>query len=334
MKKLISIVIPILNEEKYLDDCVNSVVNQSYSFLEIILIDDGSTDTSGIICTEWEKKDPRIIFIRQKHLGVSVARNTGMDKASGDYVVFVDADDILLPKTVELLFQIITDEKVDAVFSNYAFLYKHNTVNRKPRLSAGKKEINQIKHYMIDDGTLSGITISNVWNAIYKRSIIEKNHIRFDETLSVNEDGVFNMEYLLKSSTFFYSDQVTYHHRRYKSDKNNSVQDNQIMVEKATKKLKEIGRENNLPQLGLQLFNRQCFEMFSLSVGIASRHNKGYRSELKKLWETSLEYQKLDCKSLNVYKRLLWWMITHKCALLFGIMIRYVYPVLQEIVKR
>ena len=99
----ISVIVPIYNVEKYIDRCIKSIVNQTYKNLEIILINDGSLDKSGQICDTWESKDNRIKVIHQMNSGVSVARNTGLENATGEYVTFVDSDDYIEPKYCEIL---------------------------------------------------------------------------------------------------------------------------------------------------------------------------------------------------------------------------------------
>ena len=105
MNKLISIIIPVYNVEKYLEDCLNSVVNQTYKNLEIILIDDGSTDNSGKICDLYAKKDNRIVVIHKENAGVSSARNVGLKIAKGLYIGFVDPDDYIAEDMYEILYQ-------------------------------------------------------------------------------------------------------------------------------------------------------------------------------------------------------------------------------------
>ena len=100
-KVLISIIVPVYNKEFYIGDCISSLVTQSYSNIEIVLINDGSTDQSGKICKEWAQRDQRIIVLSTNNNGVSAARNAGLDIAKGKYIVFVDADDTLSKKVVD-----------------------------------------------------------------------------------------------------------------------------------------------------------------------------------------------------------------------------------------
>lgn len=103
MDDLISVIIPIYNVEKYLDKCIETVINQTYSNLEIILVDDGSTDLSGKKCDEWKKKDKRIIVVHKENGGLSSARNAGIDIATGKYISFIDSDDFVESQIFEVL---------------------------------------------------------------------------------------------------------------------------------------------------------------------------------------------------------------------------------------
>ena len=99
--KLISVIVPVYNAEDFLDYCISSIVKQTYTNFELILIDDGSTDSSGAICDEWYKKDPRIKVMHQSNLGVAVTRNNGLEMARGDYICFIDNDDFVTENYLE-----------------------------------------------------------------------------------------------------------------------------------------------------------------------------------------------------------------------------------------
>lgn len=127
-KGLITVVLPIYNVEKYLDRCINSVVKQTYSNLEILLIDDGSTDNSSAICDEWAKKDERIRVIHKKNQGLGMARNTGIDNASGEYICFFDSDDFIDEKTIEVSYQNGIKYGSDVVLFGVNFADEHGNV--------------------------------------------------------------------------------------------------------------------------------------------------------------------------------------------------------------
>lgn len=118
-KNLISIIVPIYNTEKYLRKCVNSIINQTYKDLEIILVDDGSSDTCPKICDEFAEIDNRIVVLHKKNEGVSAARNSGLDIAKGEYIGFVDSDDYIAPDMYEMLLTRILKENSDMACCNY-----------------------------------------------------------------------------------------------------------------------------------------------------------------------------------------------------------------------
>ena len=117
----ISIVIPMYNVEKYIDDCLTSIINQTFKDIEIICIDDGSSDKTLDIANKYKKNDKRISIYKQQHAGVSIARNKGLDKATGKYILFFDSDDILDLNALEDLYNILEKEKLDTLFgASYA----------------------------------------------------------------------------------------------------------------------------------------------------------------------------------------------------------------------
>lgn len=124
-KPLVTVVLPIYNVEKYLDRCINSVVNQTYTNLEILLIDDGSPDNCPIICDRWANKDSRIKVIHKENQGLGMARNTGIDNANGEYICFFDSDDYIAVNTVELSYSLARKENADIV------VFGHNDVDSK-----------------------------------------------------------------------------------------------------------------------------------------------------------------------------------------------------------
>lgn len=124
-RPLISLIIPVYNVESYLDACMESVLAQTYDHLEIILVDDGSNDQSGTMCDTWAKKDSRIRVIHKENGGLSSARNTGIDQAIGQYIMFVDSDDILSPKICQLLFEALGDGDISVCDPVHVFPNTH-----------------------------------------------------------------------------------------------------------------------------------------------------------------------------------------------------------------
>ncbi|MBO5935009.1 MAG: glycosyltransferase family 2 protein [Clostridia bacterium] len=127
MNPLISVILPVYNVEKCIQRCLDSVANQSYKNLEIILVDDGSTDNSGKICDEYQANDNRIKVIHKKNAGVSAARNTGLEQSTGEYYCFIDSDDNIAENYIEVLYNAIAEHDADISCCSFTYLYPDNT---------------------------------------------------------------------------------------------------------------------------------------------------------------------------------------------------------------
>ena len=137
MNDLISIIVPIYNAEKYLENCINSILKQTYKNIEIILVNDGSTDNSGKICDEYKYKSDKIIVIHQPNQGASVSRNVGIDKAKGEYITFVDSDDEIQEKYIEYLYTLIKKYNTKMSIASYTIVSENN---KKIDLGQGYQE--------------------------------------------------------------------------------------------------------------------------------------------------------------------------------------------------
>lgn len=170
----ISVIIPVYNVEKFLRRCLDSIINQTMNDIEIILIDDGSTDNSGNICDEYAEKDDRIIVIHKENGGVSSARNKGLDIASGEYVTFVDSDDYIDNNMYEVLYRNAVEKKVDicGCFFKYITADKVMLFNptKKQRSLKGIYNGNDFVKLLYIDEYSNGLCVS-MWNKIYKRNL-------------------------------------------------------------------------------------------------------------------------------------------------------------------
>ncbi|NIK78176.1 glycosyltransferase involved in cell wall biosynthesis [Paenibacillus castaneae] len=194
MNELISIIVPIYNAEQYLARCVNSIINQTYKNIEIVLVNDGSQDSSGVICDEFADKDNRIKAIHISNKGVSHARNVGIDNTSGNYIQFVDSDDYIEPNMVELLVKYITDHDVDLIICGHTSIDANNNLEERARMNdAIYSSKNEIYFKLLDCRNSS--FMNPPWNKLYKSNIIKTYNIRFDENISLGEDFIFNLNY-------------------------------------------------------------------------------------------------------------------------------------------
>lgn len=341
---LVSIIVPIYNAEKYLEECIESILNQTYENIEVILVNDGSTDNSLSICKKYKKNDDRIVILNKINTGVSDSRNEGMKKSSGKYLCFVDSDDTIDNKFVEIMIKELSETGTDVVFCNYMYNYEGKLIKKKPRLKTGVYQIEEIKHKLIDDGTMSGILFGTVWGAIYKRDIIKKNNIEFYREIKYNEDGIFNIEYCLNSKKIrVISDEYLYFYRQTdQSASKKHLKYNRILP--ATEKIIDIFRkkEFNLNMnLECQLGARKVSEAFWMVLDLCSKNNtdnyKIIKKDLKDLLnkkELCESYKYINTRDINRYKYIYYILMKNKMYSLLYILTRYIYPFLANKISR
>lgn len=183
---LVSIIVPVYNAEKYIDNCVTSVVNQTYSKWELLLIDDGSFDSSGMICDNYSRLNSRIRVVHQKNLGVSAARNRGIECAEGEYVAFLDVDDALPQESLKTLVNSLIDNNADVAMGI--------TCGEKWENHSGVeiwKGEDGIQYSLMDDPYTCA-----AWGKLYRRELIGET--RFDREIKINEDSLFVFQIMCK----------------------------------------------------------------------------------------------------------------------------------------
>lgn len=197
MNKLISIIMPVYNAEKYLNRSIESIMNQTYNNIEIILVNDGSTDNSLEICTNYQEKDNRIKLINQENKGVSFARNKGIDEATGDYIMFIDSDDYIEKNMIEDMTSKIADNDVDLVISGIKMNYiKNGQVIKKEKYQLKDKmyTIGEMLNDILIDIDL--ICICGPCCKLYKTEILKNNKIKFTNEFTMGEDTWYNLDYI------------------------------------------------------------------------------------------------------------------------------------------
>ena len=196
----ISIIIPVYNVEKYLHECLDSIINQTFKDLEIICVDDGSTDKSSEILEEYEQKDKRFTVISQPNKGVSAARNRGMQQAKGKYIMFVDSDDWLAHNACEQAYKAATGNDCDML------LFSHNKFTDQTCTSDGRLQdlyielegksttFNQSAENLI-------FTPSQPWGKLYKVEFLKKHNLKFPINIQYGEDRVFYLNACIKAES-------------------------------------------------------------------------------------------------------------------------------------
>ncbi|MDR0678503.1 MAG: glycosyltransferase [Holosporaceae bacterium] len=201
---LISVIVPFYNVRQYLKECLDSLLNQTFRDIEIICINDGSSDDSGTILQEYASKDPRIVPLTQENKGPATARNIGLKVAKGKYISFVDGDDWINPETFASLILLLTND-IDAVIFGVNLLEKKNKLLLeyfRPRFYG--------KLNMCGDIILA--TPATVWNKIYRKDIIDKYEVSFPDGL-LYEDNSFHWKYLMQTSSVYFHPAKLYNYR-------------------------------------------------------------------------------------------------------------------------
>ena len=211
MNKKVSIIVPVYNAEKYLTECLDSLINQTLKEIEIIIINDGSTDNSKEIILDFARKDKRIIVIDSPNEGVSAARNKGLQHAQGTYVGFVDADDYLDTTMYEKLYESAEEQNASLAVCN-AWVVADKGEPKK-RLQLENKEIAvSDKAVLIRDFLNFKYDFAN-WNKIYALDIIRQYQLKFDQKLAIWEDLLFNLEFLAYAKKMVTLNEPLYYYR-------------------------------------------------------------------------------------------------------------------------
>lgn len=328
MNKKVSVVIPIYNAELFIKECVDSILHQTYINFELILVNDGSTDNSLNIIKQLSILDDRIVIADQINQGVSAARNLGISKANGDFICFVDADDYVEPDFLNHMLDQIGDN--DAIFEGFKILYSNgNQIDKYLRLPSGEYASNQILDKIIDDGTLSGILLGSACGALYKLSIIEEKNVCFKSELKVNEDGVFNIDFIKASSKFVISSHLDYIYRQWKTVNKVSLDLDSTNLKNATKVIEE--KYSQFPNFAEQIGARKVSVSFWTCIKVKNaKENVFYCAKFIKNSDISTtikaNYKFIKKEKINKYKLCLIWLLKHKLNFVFAFCLKVIVP--------
>ena len=210
---LVSVIIPAYHVEKRLGKCVESVCAQTWENLEILIIDDGSTDGTGRVADEWAAKDARVRVEHQANAGVSAARNRALDMAAGEWVRFVDADDWLPPDSIEKLLRRVERERSDLVMAGY----EHQVGELCHVFNLAKRDdtVSCEAYLAFLNPNANSFFCGALWNKLFRRELIERAGARFESGLGYGEDFLFVCAYLTEAKRISFSTDVVYRYVRH-----------------------------------------------------------------------------------------------------------------------
>lgn len=218
MQPKVSVIVPAYNCEKYIGKCIESICNQTYSNIEILIINDGSKDNTKDVINSFVNKDNRIVYIEQKNSGPSAARNAGLDNASGEYVMFVDSDDTVSEYYVKSLLDGILIEKSDLVCCGYIDISIYGQLKYSDFTSSSDNIRKENILTKVCKGT-GGV----LWCKIFRKDIIDLYNIRMNKDIYMCEDLIFVLQYVSYCENFKYLDEYLYYYNRLNT---NSISSN------------------------------------------------------------------------------------------------------------
>lgn len=304
----ISVVIPIYNASCYLHRCIESVLSQSYKDFELILVDDGSTDDSGVKCDKYASLDNRIHVIHQKNAGAGAARNAGLTKALGDYIVFIDSDDMIL----QGYFEALSKHDEDVVFINV------DNINEEGEL-VNREYMSDFKHLSVDKILRSQMTGKIPWGGVRKcvKSIIIKEHNIGYSHHRVGEEAIYSYQVLHYAKTVGFIDQVCYCYM-LRDDSLSQSKEEDPWGEVALSLKKEIDRQGDY-MMYADTLNAFINTAAAVSVFKIAKYNpylsfiKKARKRIKKL-QSDIDYNhKTDWKHTNYRIRMVIWLTKMHC---------------------
>ena len=298
----VSIIIPCYNVSKYVEKCISSITSQSYTNIEIIPVEDGSTDDTALIREKMDYQDKRIKVLYKKNEGVSAARNSGLDIATGDYIIFVDGDDYLSPDYVEYMLILTRSNDADFVMSKNCF-----TKEVEQQMSV--EHITTITPQQATALLLSPRVIVGCWNKMFKREFIQKNNLRFSTTLFYGEGLNFITKAAQMANCITVGERKVYYYRR----NNEASATSKFNIQKyynGEKALDKIMQELIIKDKQIDLMmilHKSLFCLGALSQAYAHNMQKEYLNDCKH-WRSVIKNNLSDLlisNDISLYRKLL-----------------------------
>lgn len=290
MERLVSIIIPVYNVENYLGECLNSVINQTYSNLEIILINDGSTDKSGKICDEYALLDKRIKVIHKKNEGVSSARNMGIDLAKGEYIAFVDSDDLINEKYISSMYQNCIETNSDLTFCRFSKYEDGRVIKVQEKmpecLEVNINEVNFV-NFICQFFNFKKNIFGSCCRTLYKKDIIKSN--RFNPNIKISEDLLFLLQTMLTSKRISSVNEHLYFYRQSRKSTTSLYKkkylNSQLTLHKELQKFFNLFYDKKIKRLFEAYSCLLCYYVLSNEIKFKSKNTK---TNIKAVCESDL----------------------------------------------
>lgn len=276
----VSVIVPVYKAEKYLRQCVDSILAQTFTDWECILVDDGSPDRAGVMCDEYAAKDARIKVIHKANGGVSSARNVALDRITGTWLTFVDSDDCLYPNSLQKWVEVAEQNDLDLIQCYFNREYKEG------QTAADTTEVQSAPEYADSEKYLTC-----VWGTLFKASIVNEHSLRFDERVRLGEDQIFLLNHIQYCSRIQRVGDVLYF---YRDNEKSAVNNPKPEYEKASvKAFKELKRVNSIA-------TKRCDAMllsWFVSLILSSNTSVGEMNNLFK--DVTIEYLSPRAQSVS-----------------------------------
>lgn len=309
---VVSVVLPIYGVEKYLDRCITSIVNQTYSNLEIILVDDGSRDNCPQMCDDWAEKDSRIKVVHKANAGLGMARNTGIENATGEYICFFDSDDYVALDTVEKAYALAKQESSDLVTFGLSVVDRNGTVAKTyiPQTDKVTYAGDEVQNVFLPDliATKKNSVHRNLWMSacvsLYSMALIDRSDWRFASEREIISEDVFSLLCLykyvakvsiLRESLYYYCENEVSLTRTYREDRFEKIC---YFHETSVKKAQELGYSDEVVNRLMEPFVSFAIAAMKMVVKFAPMSEREKRQQLRQMLNGYM--RKLSWKTGNV----------------------------------
>ena len=282
-KDLVSIILPCYNAEKYIEKCIKSIIDQTYKNIELIIVDDGSTDNTLKILNKYKENNKKIKIIEKANTGVSDSRNVGIQAANGKYIMFIDADDFYEKDAVEILYDALIKNNVNVARARYKRIDNNRIIE--------ESKISKFNDFNIEDiiyNILKGNISCYVWVLIINRQTLEKHKIKFNNDLKIMEDTLFYIQ-LIKKEKIYFLDKIIYNYVENSSSATRNIKKTLITYKEMLRAEEKIIDELENNNLWNERFKNVIIEKMIIN-GISNCTWNLYKSKNKQLLKEYLNY--------------------------------------------